>query len=218
MNIIAKNLKLSVKSFLKSIYYKSRTYKNLYQQPKKSFRKLEIGAGNKRIDGFETLDVVGNTNVDYVWDASKPLPFLSNTFDLVYSSHILEHIPWYYTEKVLHEWVRILKFGGQLEIWVPDGLKICKVLMDAEFERIETIPDEWTVKNPQKNPFIWVAGRLFWGANPGYPSWHQALFTPRHLKELFINAGLKDVEQLDSSQVRGYDHGWINLGMRGKKK
>ena len=30
-------------------------------------------------------------------------------------------------------------------------------------------------------------------------------------------AGLTEVREMDRSQVRGYDHGWINLGMRGIK-
>ena len=63
--------------------------------------------------------------MDYVYDAGKPLPFEDNTFDLVYASHVLEHIPWYKVEEVVKEWVRILKPGGVLEVWVPDGLKIC---------------------------------------------------------------------------------------------
>ena len=91
---------------------------------------LEIGAGPQRIPGFETLDIVGGKHVDYVWDASKRLPFKDNTFKLIYGSHVLEHIPWYQTENVLTEWVRILNAGGRLEIWVPDALKICKALQE----------------------------------------------------------------------------------------
>jgi hypothetical protein len=33
----------------------------------------------------------------------------------------------------------------------------------------------------------------------------------------FESAGLKDVRLMDRSEVRGYDHGWINLGVKGTK-
>ena len=163
---------------------------NLRKNRKKTQRYLEIGPGNEMMPGFETLNIVGGLNVDYVFDAAKPLPFGDNTFDLIYASHILEHIPWYNTEEVLKEWVRILKPGGQLEVWVPDGLKICKVLIEAEQGLITKSPDDWDMFNPRKDPFIWVNGRLIYGARPDYPSWHRAIFTPRYLKELFNMLGL----------------------------
>ena len=196
---------------------------NLLKNAKKPQRFLEIGPGSQRLPGFETLDIVGGPNVDYVWDASKRLPFKDNTFDLIYASHVLEHIPWYKTEEVLKEWVRVLKPGGILEIWVPDGLKICKALVDYELsgtkEAMER--DGWYKFNPEKNFYLWVNGRLFtYGngtGNPCHPNWHRALFTAKYLKECLERAGLVDVRELDRSEVRGYDHGWINLGIRGRK-
>jgi len=195
---------------------------NLWKNARKSRRFLEIGPGNARLPGFETLDIIGGRNVDYVWDASKPLPFKDNTFDLIYASHVLEHIPWYKTEEVLKEWVRVLKPGGVLEVWVPDGLKICETLVKAEKEGVNLInKDGWYKFNPRKDPCVWAAGRIFtYGdgtGNPNHPNWHRAIFTPRYLKELFERVGLVDVRLLDRSEVRGYDHGWINLGMRGRK-
>ena len=195
---------------------------NLRRNAKKSHRYLEIGCGGSRLPEFETLDIVGGPNVDYVYDAAKPLPFKDNTFDLIYASHVLEHIPWYKTEEVLREWVRILKAGGQLEVWVPDGLKICQTLLKAELEGINEIEkDGWYKFNPRKDPCVWTSSRIFtYGdgtGNPNHPNWHRAMFTPRYLKELFERVGLKDIREMDRSEVRGYDHGWINLGVKGTK-
>lgn len=201
-----------------------RTVKNrisLWLNTKKPWRYLEIGSGNARLPGFETLDIVGEPNVDYVWDAAKPLPFKDNTFDLIYASHVLEHIPWYKTEEVLRGWVRVLKPRGELEVWVPDGLKICKTLLDAELEGGSFIDkDGWYKFNPRKDPYVWAAGRIYYGDGTGtidHPNWHRAIFTPRYLRDLFERVGLVDVRELDRSEVRGYDHGWINLGMKGRK-
>lgn len=185
-------------------------------------RALEIGPGSVRIPGFETLDIVGGKNVDYVMDASKVLVFDDNTFDLIYASHVLEHIPWYKTVDVLREWIRILKYGGILELWVPDGLKICETLFNAEVKGLNEIEkDGWYKFNPHKDPCVWAAGRIFtYGDGTGainHPNWHRAIFTPRYLKDLLIRVGLVEIRELEASEVRGYDHGWISLGMRGKK-
>ena len=80
---------------------------------------------------YDALNVIPASNVDFLWDAAKRLPFRDGAFDVVYASHILEHIPWYNAEQVLAEWVRVVAPGGRLEIWVPDGLKICKAFVDA---------------------------------------------------------------------------------------
>ena len=46
------------------------------------------------------------------------LPFVSNSLDFVYSSHLLEDfLTWM---PILKEWVRTLKVGGYLVILVPD--------------------------------------------------------------------------------------------------
>jgi len=202
-------------------WYVTRT--NLSRNLSKSHRCLEIGPGERRIDGFETLNIVWNRDVDYVLDASTLLPFADNTFDLIYSSHSLEHIPWYQVEATLREWVRILKVDGRLELWVPDGLKICKALVDYELTGDDYIArDGWYKFNPGKDPCVWAAGRLFtYGDGQGtkdHPNWHRALFTPRYLGRLLETAGLVDLQLLDAAEIRGHDHGWINLGMAGVKK
>lgn len=190
---------------------------NLLRNRRRQTRLLEIGPGKTRIPDFETLNIVGGPQVDYVLDAAKPLPFSNDTFELVYASHVLEHIAWYSTETVLKEWMRILKPEGHLEVWVPNGLEACRVILAAEEGKIESAPDDWTVRNPRGDPFLWANGRLMYGARSDYPSWHRAILTPRHLKNVFRRVGFVDVHQMDPKKVRGYDHGWINLGVKGTK-
>jgi len=198
------------------------TYVRIWMNLRKCHRSLEIGPGWKRISGFETLDIRPGRQVDYVLDASKPLPFGDATFDLLYTSHVLEHIPWYRTEDVLREWVRILKPGGQFELWVPDGLKICQTLIEAETAGVNnTHLDGWYKFNPRRDPCIWAAGRLFtYGdgtARRGGPKWHRALFTERYLRDVLKRLWLVEIAIMGREEVRGYDHGWISLGIRGTK-
>ena len=198
------------------------TRANLLRNSGKKKRFLEIGPGEDRIPGFETLDITPKRNVDYVRDCAKKMPFGNCTFDIVYSSHVLEHIPWYQVEEVLREWVRILKPGGYMEIWVPDGIKICKAFVDAELFGNDYIHlDGWYKFNPEKDPCLWAAGRIYtYGdgrGNPKSPNWHRSLFSPRYLKLLLARAGLQNIADLCKEEVRGNDHGWINLGARGTK-
>lgn len=194
------------------------TYINLARNSRKKDRKLEIGPGLERIAGFETVNITWGKNVDYVVDASKRMPFEENTFQIVYASHILEHIPWMNIEQTLSEWFRIIKKGGRLEIWVPDGYKLAKLLCDIEEDKVrDEWNDDWRPFNTEGSPYKWVNGRLLYGANPSYPSWHLSVLTKKYLYDLLNHTGFEDIRCLEPSEVRGYDHGWINLGLSGRK-
>lgn len=200
----------------------AKTQIRLQANMQRSPRRLEIGPGPMRLSGFETLDIVDGPNIDYVCDATEPLPFPDATFELVYASHILEHVPWYQSEGVLNEWTRIIVPGGRLELWVPDGLKICQALVEAELNDNDyTARDGWYRWNEERDPCKWAAGRIFtYGDGQGNvdsPNWHRALFTPRYLRALLERCGLRDIRLLEHKDVRGYDHGWISLGMGGVK-
>lgn len=79
--------------------------------------KLNIGAGNSKIDGYTPIDIKDGT------DAIK-LPYPDESVDEVYASHVLEHFPYEKTAQVLKEWARVLKPGGIMRIGVPDMAKI----------------------------------------------------------------------------------------------
>lgn len=175
-------------------------------------KKLEIGPGVKSIGSdWECMDMVVRPHVQYVHDIRKfPYPFMDNSFDLVYMSHILEHIPWFQTDSCLKEIKRILKPGGVVEIWVPDLEKLVQAYLNPELNE----KDGWYKYNPEKDPTKWFNGRLF-TYGPGEENWHRAAFDKRYLSKCLGDAGFSDIKKLENP--RGYDHGWINLGMSGSK-
>ena len=186
-------------------------------------RRLEIGPGRHHLEGFETLDCIARKDVDHVADARKTrLP--DGAFDLVYASHVIEHVPWYETEALLAEWVRILKPGGQLEVWTVDAAKIAVALVryeqSGEWIGPKLGPGSWKHEWIQTDPYRFCAGRIFCYGKSGRlddPFWHRALFTPRSLALVFTRAGLVDVRGLRTDEVRGKDHGWINMGLTGRR-
>lgn len=175
-------------------------------------RKLEIGPGNKgRINKtWETMDIVKKPFVDIVHDASViPYPIKSNIYDLVYMSHILEHIPWFKTIKTLKEVYRIIKNGGIVEIWVPDFAKIIKAYINPRLMH----KDGWYKYNPEKDIMKWINGRIFtYGPEP---NWHKTVFDRSYLSKCIKKAGFNSIKNI--KKPRGYDHGWINLGMSARK-
>lgn len=181
---------------------------------------LEIGPGKNPLKGFVSVDVVKSPGI-IVADASKSLPFKDGEFDLVYASHVLEHTPWYNNVSVLKEWLRVLRSGGTMEIWVPNALKIARALVKHEEDpRLwNKTPDKWHRRNPGADPCIWANGRTFYGdsgqGSAREASFHKSMYTPRYLKQVMEQAGLKDVRPL--VKPRGVDHGWINLGMSGMR-
>jgi SAM-dependent methyltransferase len=84
---------------------------------------IDIGAGPER-RSWEghwtyTMDIRAGADVDYVQDAlAMNLP--DNHFDLVASSHFIEHIGRWDQEKLWDEMWRILKPGGRMEHVVPN--------------------------------------------------------------------------------------------------
>ena len=216
-------LRAAARSYALTPYQKYvSTPANIRKNAAKPVRNLEIGPGRHRIENFETLNVVGGRQVDYVLDAAGPLPFSDDTFDVIYASHVLEHIPWYQTATVFAEWARALKRGGWLEIWVPDGLKIARAFVAAEeIGSTEFYQDDWWRFNERRDPTLWMSGRCYsYGDGTGkrsHPNWHRALFSERLLRELFAGAGLTEISSMTPANVRGYGHGWINLGVRGQK-
>ncbi len=171
---------------------------------------LEIGPGMHPVDkSWDIVDMVRRPWVNTVHDVRKlPLPLPGNTYDLVYMSHILEHIPWFQTVDFLKEIRRILKGEGTVEIWVPDLAK----LVDCYLKR--KIGDTWFKHNKEKDPTTWFNGRLF-TYGPGEENWHRAAFDKEYLERQLKLAGFRHTDIL--TKPRGYDHGFINLGMAAVK-
>ena len=90
-------------------------------------RYLHIGCGDVILPyPFENLDTRPLKGVDHVSEAF-PLPFEDNIFDLVYSSHVLEHFKKADTQAIINEWVRVLKPDGIIRLSVPSLEALIKI-------------------------------------------------------------------------------------------
>jgi|TARA_B110000259_G_C13901358_1_gene357021 ubiquinone/menaquinone biosynthesis C-methylase UbiE len=84
--------------------------------------KLNLGCGNKILDGYLNVDKFDYYNVDKVHDLEKfPYPFDNDTVDEILLSHVLEHIgqdPNTFNE-ILKEFYRVCKNQAVIDIAVP---------------------------------------------------------------------------------------------------
>ena len=95
---------------------------------KKRKYKLEIGAGNAvRKEGFISSDL--SLKADYPFDLRFGLPFPSDSLELIYAEHVLEHLQYRDLMAALHDCYRTLRHGGVLSLVVPDA----KIYLNAYF-------------------------------------------------------------------------------------
>jgi predicted SAM-dependent methyltransferase len=82
--------------------------------------KLHLGCGSKFIPGFVHVDMAALPHVDHVADVRRLTFADTNSVDLIYASHVLEHFGRHEHLDVLREWHRVLKQGGVLRLSVPN--------------------------------------------------------------------------------------------------
>ena len=79
---------------------------------------LNLGCGNKKLPEETGVDIIDGPMVDVVTDLNQyPLPFESNSVDIVRSSHCFEHLDNLIT--LMEDIHRMLKPDGILEFTVP---------------------------------------------------------------------------------------------------
>ncbi len=96
--------------------------------------RLHVG-GKEARDGWKVLNALPADYVDYLGDLRDLSQFADASQDMVYASHILEHLG-YQTDlpHVLAEVARILKPGGRLLASVPDLETLCRLFLHEELD------------------------------------------------------------------------------------
>ncbi|MEK6889314.1 MAG: methyltransferase domain-containing protein [Nanoarchaeota archaeon] len=81
-------------------------------------KKLNFGCGNDIRKNYLNMDIVKLPGVEVIHNFNKfPYPFKEDTFEEVYTSHVLEHLE--DLIKVMKELKRICKSGAKIIIRVP---------------------------------------------------------------------------------------------------
>lgn len=82
--------------------------------------KLHLGCGTKHIEGFTNIDIRYLPGVDEVNNIRFLRNYKSESADLIYACHVLEHFSRWEYKNALTRWYQILKPGGVLRLAVPN--------------------------------------------------------------------------------------------------
>lgn len=173
---------------LLSRYRKKRSSPPIEAGYSRSAVKLNLGCGDKILDGYINVDVVDERAgkiPEVVADITQILPFPEGYADLILSVHVVEHFDRWMVEDILRDWVRVLKPGGIMICECPNLISACKQVLSN--------PDVATKTGQDAATSMWV---LY-----GDPAWrdplmcHKWAYTPQSLKSAMKEAGLVNLRQ-----------------------
>ncbi len=117
-------------------------------------------------------------HVDLVADLRDLSGLASESFDLVYASHVLEHLGYVHDlPRALAELARVVRPGGRICVSVPDLPTLCRLYAEADLTR----QDRFHLM------------RVMFGGQTHAFDFHYVGFNREYLTELFLAAGFSAV-------------------------
>jgi len=101
-------------------------------------RKIQIGSGSVVLEGWLNTDRRRRRRQHVVLDATKPFPIEDETFDYVFSEHLVEHLRFSEGLFMLGECRRILRPRGRIRIATPNLERIAGLSSDPKTELEQT--------------------------------------------------------------------------------
>ena len=115
---------------------------------------LNIGCGTRFHPEWTNIDTSYVGPHVQIHDVRKGLPFSDETFDVVYHSHLLEHLPREFALPFSRECYRVLKRGGIIRVAVPDLERIARLYL-------QTLDKALLGDSESRNDYIWAMLELY---------------------------------------------------------
>lgn len=133
-------------------------------------KKLNLGCGRDKREGWINLDVMPELEPDIVHDLHDPLPFKTETIDHILAQDILEHFTKEKVSEIIEEFARVMKVGATVEIRIPN---------------IDEIIEKFEYDKETRNEFLY--GTTY---ETGVFGAHKVGFTPVFITQLLLDSGL----------------------------
>ncbi|WP_254563567.1 methyltransferase domain-containing protein [Oscillatoria sp. HE19RPO] len=154
---------------------------------------LNIGCGSNFHASWTNLDISSVYPGVQTYDIRKGLPFADLSFDVCYSSHLIEHLTQDDAKKLLAECQRVLKPKGIIRIVVPDLQEIAKNYLEA-LEQVQS-----GVVEAEPN-YDWMMLELLDQSVRSYSG--------GKMGEYLVNPGIKNKEFVRSRIGLEFEHYW----------
>ena len=169
-----------------NIFFYTYSYFLWFRLSKKKSIKLELGSGEKKgKDQWVTVD--NYSKADIFWDLRRRIPLKDSTVDCIYSSHLLEHIPYQELLLFLKKCLKLLKKDGCFSVCVPSVRNYLDAYINGDefFEKAKACKGalvETGSKLDQLNYIAYMAGQ------------HNYMFDEENLVNILKKVGFKRVK------------------------
>ena len=153
---------------------------------------LHLGCGPNCFDGWLNTDLDPTSNCEVIIDASKKFPLPSNSMDIIYCEHLIEHLDWKGGIYCLRECFRVLRPNGILRISTPDFGRLTQFYLEDNSENTEYMKfgiEHFVNPVPRAYSKALVVNNFFrsWG--------HQVIYDYNLLHEALKLTGFANVSQ-----------------------
>jgi predicted SAM-dependent methyltransferase len=160
---------------------------------------LNIGCGANMLPGWLNTDFSPGDSRAVFLDATQRFPLKDESFDYVFSEHMIEHVPYDHALAMLGECHRVLRKGGRIRVATPDLRRIvglfAEAKSDAEQEYIHWFIDKFA--HAEEFRFyheVFVLNRMVreWG--------HQFIYDDWVLRQALHRVGFKDCSRYNAGE------------------
>lgn len=142
-------------------------------------------------------------NVKYI-NLNKKLPFETSSIDVVYNSHVFEHLNSKSADHFLRETLRVLKPGGILRIVVPDLYYHAKKYIE-NYDKERATQEFLYVVNLSRPEDQGIIKKIY-NIIMGYPSIHKTMYDNKTLYLSLANKGFVDIINCEYGKSNYIDH------------
>lgn len=156
--------------------------------------KLQLGCGENLLPGWLNTDFLPDNPAVVHLDLTEPFPIPSASVDLVFSEHVIEHLPLAGGFNMLREAHRVLTPGGRIRISTPSLTTLLAIYAEPD------VPDHrryldwhfetWLDGSEMRTPAI--------ALNDFMRNWgHLLIYDPETLTAMIKEAGFEQVSECE---------------------
>lgn len=158
--------------------------------------KINVGCGYRTIAGYTNCDINPNLpNIDLVCSLEK-IPIEDSTYEEVFASHCIEHVPFSKAKECLREWLRVLKPGGVAVIDTPNIDRNIRRYIDGtwlgDFNSLTEAEKQKCSFDGKPNKTLWINFKIF--SSDVQWDLHYANYDPELLPAFCLEAGFAKAE------------------------